>query len=584
MAGRVPFARFSAAAAAAAFGVPAALPFVHPTFLPVAHTDAPPPSREKLLVLGSGWGAVACLKEIDPALYDVSVISPRNYFLNTPLLPGVTVGTVEARSLIEPMRRLLPGKPGEARFFEAAAIDVDPTRKIVRCRDESAVKSSTPEFDVAYDKLLVAVGAPCNTFGTPGVREHAKFLKEIGDASAIRETLADAFETASLPGVSDEEARKMCAVLVVGGGPTGVEFAAEMHDFLREDVPKLYPDLADKISITVVQSADHILNTYDERISKYAAEKFARDGISVLTGRRVLSVDRGSAVVMDKKTKKKSVLPFGVCVWSTGLAANPLTRRMQTKLSGSHQNPKRRAISVDAHLRIRGVADADSAFAIGDCADVKAKASEGAELLDRAEELFTLADADKSGTVDREELVAILDSLAHQYPQVKALTAGGSDSRLQDIMEKFDDDKSGELDRREFAKAMAEADARLSSHPATAQVANQQGAYVARTLNALAREKKKISTTTRGDGAASEPPMGVSAMRPFEYNHLGSFASLGSEQAAVELPGDFVSAGFGTMMLWYGTYFSNCVSWRNKFLVAGDWVKKFVWGRDSSRF
>ena len=206
-----------------------------------------------------------------------------------------------------------------------------------------------------------------------------------------------------------------------------------------------------------------------------------------------------------------------MCVWSTGLAANPLTRRMQTKLSGSHQNPKRRAISVDAHLRIRGVADAESAFAIGDCADVKAKASEGAELLDRAEELFTLADADKSGTVDREELVAILDSLAHQYPQVKALTAGGSDSRLQDIMEKFDDDKSGELDRREFAKAMAEADARLSSHPATAQVANQQGAYVARTLNALAREKKKISTTS-GDGAASEPPGGVSAMRPFEYN------------------------------------------------------------------
>ena len=101
----------------------------------------------------------------------------------------------------------------------------------------------------------------------------------------------------------------MCAVLVVGGGPTGVEFAAEMHDFLREDVPKLYPDLADKMSITFVQSADHILNTYDERISAYAAEKFARDGISVLTGPRVLSVDRGSAVVMDKKTKKNPSSP-----------------------------------------------------------------------------------------------------------------------------------------------------------------------------------------------------------------------------------------------------------------------------------
>jgi NADH:ubiquinone reductase (non-electrogenic) len=64
---------------------------------------------------------------------------------------------------------------------------------------------------------------------------------------------------------------------------------------------------------------------------------------------------------------------------------------------------------------------------------------------------------------------------------------------------------------------------------------------------------------------------------------VGAFASLGSEQAAMELPGDFVSSGFGSMMLWYGVYFSNCVSWRNKFLVAGDWFKKSAFGRDSSR-
>ena len=51
----------------------------------------------------------------------------------------------------------------------------------------------------------------------------------------------------------------------------------------------------------------------------------------------------------------------------------------------------------------------------------------------------------------------------------------------------------------------------------------------------------------------------------------------------MELPGDFISTGFGTMVLWYGVYMSNCVSWRNKFLVAGDWIKKSVWGRDSSR-
>ena len=230
----------------AGFGPP--VPFA------TANADAPQKAKQKLVVLGSGWGAVALLKTIDSSLYDVSVISPRNYFLNTPLLPGVTVGTVEARSLIEPMRRLLPGKPGESEFYEAACVGIDPVTRTVTCRDVSGVTAANPEFRVPYDRLVVAVGAPCNTFGTPGVAENAIFLKEVEDALHIRRKLADLLETASLPGVPEDEARRMLSILVVGGGPTGVEFAAELHDFLKDDMPRLYPKLSGKLSITVVQS------------------------------------------------------------------------------------------------------------------------------------------------------------------------------------------------------------------------------------------------------------------------------------------------------------------------------------------
>ena len=563
--------------AAAAIGVPAALPLVAPSSWALSE---PPADREKLLILGSGWGAVACLKHIDAKLYDVSVVSPRNYFLNTPLLPGVTVGTVEARSLIEPTRRLLPGAPGESRFFEAEAVSVDADKKAVVCRDESDVQSASPEFALPYDKLVIAVGSPCNTFGTPGVRENAVFLKEVDDALRIRAKLADLLETASLPGVSEAEQRDMLSVVVVGGGPTGVEFAAEMHDFLTEDVPKLYPRVKDKVSITLVQSADHILNTYDRRISAYAAEKFKRDGIEVITGARVLSVSPDKVVVMDKRTKKKSVKKFGVCVWSTGLGKRAFIGAAQ---KATRQNGARRALAVDARLRVRG---AEGVYAIGDCADVKSAEDPSKpgvrvlELTDAASALFKQADTDGNGSVDKNEFVAILSKLSATYPQVRALLpedgaagADAGDSHLQSIMDRFDDDKSGALDFREFAKAMAEADARLSSHPATAQVANQQGEYLARALNAAARER-------RARGEASKASDDVA---PFAYTHLGSFATLGSEQAAMELPGDFISTGFGTMVLWYGVYMSNCVSWRNKFLVAGDWIKKSVWGRDSSR-
>ena len=239
---------------------------------------------------------------------------------------------------------------------------------------------------------------------------------------------------------------------------------------------------------------------------------------------------------------------------------------------------------------------AEGVYAIGDCADVKSldskdskghpKNSKGPpvlELVDVASDLFKQADTDNSGSVDKAEFAAILETLSRTYPQVRALlprddaSAEKGDSHLQDIMDRFDDDKSGSLELGEFTKAMAEADARLSSHPATAQVANQQGEYLARALNEAARRKKK----RRASGGLED--VEEKEVAPFAYTHLGSFATLGSEKAAMELPGDFVSTGFGTMVLWYGVYMSNCVSWRNKFLVAGDWIKKVVWGRDSSR-
>ena len=552
--------------------------------LPVARADASggmntPNSetsndpREKLVILGSGWGAVALVKNIDPNLYDVSVVSPRNFFLNTPLLPGVTVGTVEARSLIEPVRRLLPGKPGQSRFYEAAANAVDVRAKTVTCVDESEIKAANPGFTLSYDKLVVAIGAPPNTFNTPGVRRGVvNFLKEIDDARDVRRKLADLFETASLPGVSEEEQRRMLSVVVVGGGPTGVEFAAELHDFLRDDVPKLYPGLAEKARITVVQSADHILNTYDARISEYAESKFARDGIELVTNARVTEVRPNEASVMDKKTKKVTKIPFGVCVWSTGLGTHALARELKRQAG---QNMRRRAIAVDKYLQVRGVRRTTgkpemrgTVYALGDCADVKSKAATGTELLDRADELFALADADGNGTVDKDEFRAVMKSLEDKYPHLATFTKGGSDSRLTDIMDKFDVSKDAALNRTEFRAAMEEADALLTSHPSTAQVANQQGEFLARELNAQARAKKNGETVV---------------YRPFEYTHLGSFANLGANKAALDLPGDFVSKGYGTMLLWYGVYFSNCVSWRNKFLVVGDWFKKSFWGRDSSR-
>lgn len=85
--------------------------------------------------------------------------------------------------------------------------------------------------------------------------------REVEDAQKIRMSVIDCFEKAVLPSLSDEERRTNLHFIVVGGGPTGVEFAAELHDFVQADLVKLYPSVKDIVKITVIQSGDHILNT-----------------------------------------------------------------------------------------------------------------------------------------------------------------------------------------------------------------------------------------------------------------------------------------------------------------------------------
>lgn len=89
-----------------------------------------------------------------------------------------------------------------------------------------------------------------------------KWKQEVEDAQKIRTSIIDCFEKAVLPGLSEEERRMNLHFVIVGGGPTGVEFAAELHDFIQEDLVKLYPTVKDLIKVTLIQSGDHILNTW----------------------------------------------------------------------------------------------------------------------------------------------------------------------------------------------------------------------------------------------------------------------------------------------------------------------------------
>lgn len=154
--------------------------------------------------------------------------------------------------------------------------------------------------------------------------------------------------------------------------------------------------------------------------------------------------------------------------------------------------------------------------------------------------------------------------------------------KMNDFMELMKDSngsvakESKEVDIEEFKKALAEVDSLVKALPATAQVAAQQGNYLAQCFSRMkiCEEHPEGPIRIRGTGRHR--------FQPFRYKHFGQFAPLGGEQTAAQLPGDWISIGHSTQWLWYSVYASKQVSWRTRFLVVSDWTRRFIFGRDSS--
>jgi NADH:ubiquinone reductase (non-electrogenic) len=304
-----------------------------------------PNEQPRVLILGAGFGALSVIKRLKKTDYQVTVVSPRNHFLFTPLLFGTAVGTHEDRNVTEPIRSASP----DHRFYHARCVQIHPEEGSVTC--ESVV--DPVRFRLEYDTLIIAVGGRTQTFGIPGVSEHALFLKEISDARQIRQRLVGLLERATLPGVSPEEKQRQLNWVVVGGGPTGSEFAGELHDFVQ-DVAGLYPGSAPEVRISLMEASDELLPMFDEALREYAEDRFRREGVDVRKGERVSEVCAEKIVLAGGEE-----IPAGMVVWATGI--RPFDWLQQTGLATSEKG----FLLTDAFCRVKGQ---EQIYAIGDAA------------------------------------------------------------------------------------------------------------------------------------------------------------------------------------------------------------------------
>ncbi|TPX31312.1 hypothetical protein SmJEL517_g05336 [Synchytrium microbalum] len=511
--------------------------------------------KPRLLILGSGWAATSLIKSITPGMYQILVLSPTNYFLFTPLLPEATTGTVEARSLMESMRAICLKK--EAHYLEATAQDIDIERKQVIAQGRDG-----KPFRVPYDLCVVSVGATNQTFGVPGVNENALFLKTIADARKIRYQIGSNLEAAALPSVTDAEKRRLLSIVIAGGGPTGTEFAAEISDFVSSDVRRLFPELIDYVTITVVQAADHILNTMAAKLSAFAEYRFKRQNINLLTKTRVVAVEPSALVYKKREADPKAEpekLPFGICVWATGIGMRDFTRKLHEKIQ---EQTHSKSLVVDNRLRILG---ADCLYAMGDCATI-----ENPALLKLVMEHIRRTGQDK---LTYEQFGHIAAHMIREYP-----AAAVHLERLGDLFTEYDFDKSGTLDVQEITAMLTEVDKQLTSLPQTAQVASQEGLYLAKTLNKLAAMPQSNIKNKTEEWRSAE-----NTLAPFRYSHFGTFSYVGGETAVLDLEGGWGTGGLSVFWLWRGAYLSRQVSFRTRALLGLDWIKTAIFGRDVSR-
>lgn len=516
--------------------------------------------KPKLVILGSGWGAVGLTGKLNPDNYNVTVISPSNYFLFTPLLPSATVGTVEIRSIVEPIRKLI--NRVRAHYLEASAEHIDFSNKLIEVKDFDQ-DGNERRFYVPYDKLVISVGAGQNTHGVEGI-EYCHYLKTVKDCIKIRSKIMDNFETAVLPTTTDEERKRMLSFVVCGGGPTGVEFAAELADMINEDLCDYFPKiLRNEVSVHVIQSRDHILNTYDKTISEYAENKFQKDSIDVQINARVQKIEKDKVVYsqkVDGKTVTKEV-PYGLVLWSTGVALAPITEQICNNIEAQ---TNKHAIETDTHLRVLGLPLGD-VYAIGDCSTVQNNSA--AHIYDFIEEDQRSAAQQQRGQdvkITFEELNVIAKRLRKAFPQTSDHL-----KKLDKLFEKYDVDKNGSLDLSELRELLVSIDKQLTSLPATAQRAHQQGNYLANKLNALARAQDALEANDIRDG-----DIDAAVYKAFRYNSLGSLAYLGNS-AVGDLPGGWTfTGGLIAMYMWRSVYWSEQVSLRTRILLAVDWCKR----------
>jgi NADH dehydrogenase len=313
----------------------------------------------RVVIVGGGFAGLYTAMELDRRLghhrsVEIVVLDRRNYFLFPPLLPSVATGAIETRQVTYPFRRIFEATNVVFRKETVESIDVQ--ARIIRTRADVDEQSSALHREIRYDALVLAPGSDTQTFKTPGVAEHAFFMRELGDAVSVRNHIIDCFELAAQE-ASPERRAGLLRFVVVGGGPTGVELVAEIRDLVEHVLFVRYPEVNPaEVDLVLVQSAPQLLPGWHPTVVRHAHDQLRSLDIRVLTGRKVLSVSEFSVTLDGGET-----LPGRTTIWCAGVKPAGLLGAVDLPKHPSGRIPVGEDLRVPGHPSVFVLGDASLA-------------------------------------------------------------------------------------------------------------------------------------------------------------------------------------------------------------------------------
>ena len=373
-----------------------------PTSLEGGYADAP----TKILIVGGGFGGLAAARGLARTLggtedVGIALLDHKNYTTFWPMVPSVIPTNAEVRHVAHSLRRIL--KPLGIEYFQDEVTEVDFEARRVKAG----------ERDYPYDHLVLAPGSRTTCFGTRGAEENAMDIKGLRDALRVRNHVIDCFEDAEHLG--DEAPDELLTFVVVGGGPTGVEAAADTHDLIFDVLEDDYPNVDfGRVRVVLVNAGDHILKGLDPSLVHAATRRLASQRIEVIDDAKVEEVRSDAVVISDGRT-----IPARTTIWAAGIEPPPLISNLDV------QKDHRGRILIDQYMRVQG---RPGVYAVGDCTSIQYDGPPVPALAQAAEQEGRRAASNLAAEIKNEAPTAF------RYRSVGQLVDLGEGSALVDIL------------------------------------------------------------------------------------------------------------------------------------------------------